>query len=73
MKRNKFDEPFVIRAVIDLGYCFDLMSHNAMQALKAAYHSFRRAYTKARSSITPTFQKTKAAATSCNGISTVRL
>jgi hypothetical protein len=46
VKRKKFDEPFVVGAVIDLGYCFDLMSHNAMQALKAAYHSFRRACTK---------------------------
>ena len=72
MKRKKFDEPFVVSAVIDLGYCFDLMSHNAMQALKAAYHSFRRAYTKARSSMTPISLRTRAAATSCNGISTAR-
>ena len=46
MKRKKFDEPFVVGAVIDLGYSFDLMSHNGMQALKATYHSFRKAYTK---------------------------
>jgi hypothetical protein len=24
VKRKKFDEPFVVGAVIDLGYCFDL-------------------------------------------------
>jgi hypothetical protein len=30
VKRKKFDEPFVIGAAIDLGHCFDLMSHNGM-------------------------------------------
>jgi hypothetical protein len=28
VRRGKFDEAFVIGAVINLGYCFDLMSHN---------------------------------------------
>lgn len=46
VKRGKFDEPFVIGAVIEMGHCFDLMSHNAMRALKHTYDSFRKAYVR---------------------------
>lgn len=46
VRRGKFAEPFVIGAVIDLGHCFDLLSHNAMTVLRRTYDSFRRAYVK---------------------------
>jgi hypothetical protein len=36
----QFTNPTVIGAVIDLGNCFDLISRESIEALKAAYNSF---------------------------------
>jgi hypothetical protein len=35
--RGKIIEPFVVGAIINLGYCFDLMSQNAIEAAQIAY------------------------------------
>ena len=72
VKRKKFDEAFVIGAVIDLGYCFDLMSHNGMQGLKATTTASAKPTQRARSFMTPISLRTRAVATCCNGISTAR-
>ena len=37
---EKITTPYVIGAVIDLGYCLDLSTSNGTLAVKAAYHSF---------------------------------
>lgn len=36
-KRKKIKEPFVIGAVIHLGYCFDLLDFHALQVLQSHY------------------------------------
>ncbi len=36
-ERGKIVEPFVVGAIINLGYCLDLMSQNAIEAVKIAY------------------------------------
>jgi hypothetical protein len=38
--RGKLSEPFVVGAVLDLGYCLDLTSSTGVAAVKAAYNSF---------------------------------
>ncbi len=38
--RGEIEDPAVIGAVIDLGYCLDLMSRNGVQAVNAAYTCF---------------------------------
>lgn len=48
VKQGKFAEPFVIGAVIDLGFCLDLLSHSAVNALKAAYDHFLKSYAKSK-------------------------
>lgn len=40
--RGKIKEPYVIGAVIDLGYCLDLMSQNAIEHVKIAYNSLKK-------------------------------
>jgi hypothetical protein len=35
---DKIKEPFVIGAVIDLGFCLDMTTHNAIAAIKASYN-----------------------------------
>ena len=37
---RKLLEPFVVGAVIDLGYCLDLMSSNGSQAVELAYSDY---------------------------------
>ena len=38
--RGKLSEPFVVGAVLDLGYCLDLTSSTGVAAVKAAYDNF---------------------------------
>ncbi|MCX5497530.1 hypothetical protein OSH11_22725 [Kaistia dalseonensis] len=45
---ERFDEPFVVGAVVDLGYCLDFMSSMAEDALLAAYQSYREISETAR-------------------------
>lgn len=40
--RGKIGDPYVIGAVIDLGYCLDLLSSNGIKAVSAAHKSFIR-------------------------------
>jgi hypothetical protein len=46
-KRGKFEEPSVIGAVLDLGYCLDLTSSTGVEAVSAAYKSFAALVTSA--------------------------
>jgi len=39
-ERGKLNEPFVLGAVLDLGYCLDLTSASGIAAVKAAYSNF---------------------------------
>ncbi|KHD09282.1 hypothetical protein PN36_28170 [Candidatus Thiomargarita nelsonii] len=45
-KRKKLDTPFVVGAVIHLGYCFDLLESHSLQVLKNYYLSLKKAYLK---------------------------
>lgn len=38
--RDRFDDPFVVGAAIDLGNCLDLMSRSDLALVKSAYGSF---------------------------------
>jgi hypothetical protein len=38
---NPIKEPAVLGAVIDLGYCFDLLDYGALQLLKSSYNTFK--------------------------------
>jgi hypothetical protein len=49
--RNKLNEPFVIGAVLDLGYCLDLTSSTGLAAVKAAHDNFVDVAGKAGKSI----------------------
>ncbi|MGH9444695.1 MAG: hypothetical protein ACRD3O_03060 [Terriglobia bacterium] len=40
-KEGRNVEPFVVGAVIDPGFCLDLVSSNGIQAIEEAYGSFR--------------------------------
>jgi hypothetical protein len=39
-ERGKVGEPFVVGAVLDLGYCLDLTSSTGVAAVKAAHDNF---------------------------------
>jgi hypothetical protein len=39
--RDKIKDPYVIGGIIDFGYCLDLMSQNAIDAVKVAYQSLK--------------------------------
>jgi hypothetical protein len=43
LKRRKaeIEDPFVVGAVIDLGFCLDLISSNGTEAVRLAFQSFR--------------------------------
>jgi hypothetical protein len=45
--RGKLGEPFVVGAVLDLGFCLDLTSSTGVAAVKAAYEVFVEATSKA--------------------------
>ncbi|KHD07658.1 hypothetical protein PN36_03935 [Candidatus Thiomargarita nelsonii] len=45
-KRQKLDTPFVVGAVIHLGYCFDLLESHSLQLLKNHYYSLKKTYLK---------------------------
>lgn len=45
--RNRLSEPFVIGAVLDLGYCLDLTSSTGVAAVKAAHGRFVEVASKA--------------------------
>jgi hypothetical protein len=47
MGRGRIDDPFVIGAVLDLGYCLDLTSSTGIAAVKAAYSNFVEVTAKA--------------------------
>lgn len=40
-ERGKIVEPFVVGAIINLGYCLDLMSQNAIEAAKIAHEKLK--------------------------------
>jgi hypothetical protein len=40
-KQKRIHEPYVVGAVIDLGYCLDLFSSTGIEFVKAAYMDFR--------------------------------
>jgi len=46
-KRKKLKEPFVVGAVIHLGYCFDLLDYHSLQVLQTYYYSLEKTYLKA--------------------------
>ena len=46
-QRKKLAEPFVVGAVIHLGYCFDLLESHSLQMLKKYYVSLKETYQKA--------------------------
>ena len=39
--KGKIADPYVVGAVIELGFCFDLISSNGIAAVKSAYEDFR--------------------------------
>ena len=39
--REKIADPYVVGAVIELGFCLDLISSNGVAAVKSAYEDFR--------------------------------
>jgi hypothetical protein len=39
-KRQRIERPYVLGAVIDLGYCLDLLSTSGIEAAQAGYESF---------------------------------
>jgi hypothetical protein len=46
-KRKKLEIPFVVGAVIHLGYCFDLLESHSLQVLQDYYFSLKKTYMKA--------------------------
>lgn len=44
---KKFDEPFVVGAVIDLGHCLDLMARASLELLRVAFDAFAETVTAA--------------------------
>jgi len=45
-KRQKLETPFVVGAVIHLGYCFELLESHSLQLLKNHYYSLKKTYLK---------------------------
>lgn len=43
-KNSHVEEPAVVGAIIDLGYCFDLTDSTYLQELKVAYNTLSKAY-----------------------------
>ena len=43
-KRQKLKEPYVVGAVIHLGYCFDLLDSYSLQVLKTYYDLLENTY-----------------------------
>lgn len=41
VKREKIEQPYVIGAVLKLGYCFDLMDSFSLQTLKSDYEALK--------------------------------
>jgi hypothetical protein len=41
-RRQRIEQPYVIGAAIDLGYCLDLLSSSGIEAVEAGYESFRQ-------------------------------
>jgi hypothetical protein len=39
-ERGKFNDPYIVGAVLDFGYCLDLTSSTGVEAVAAAYDSF---------------------------------
>jgi hypothetical protein len=46
-RRKKLETPFVVGAVIHLGYCFDMLESHSLQILQTYYFSFKETYLKA--------------------------
>jgi hypothetical protein len=51
--RGKYNEPYLVGAAIDLGYCLDLTSSTGVQIVKSAYEDFAH-YVKAADEPLPT-------------------
>lgn len=47
-KRNKLKEPIVIGAVINLGYCFDLLESHSLSLLKAHHDALKKTFELAK-------------------------
>jgi len=43
-RRMRLDKPFVVGAVINLGYCFDLLESHSLQVLQSYYYSLKDTY-----------------------------
>jgi len=41
VRRKKLETPFVVGAVIHLGYCFDMLESHSLQILQTCYFSFK--------------------------------
>lgn len=54
-KSNAVKEPFVVGAVIDLGFCLDLVSSTGISAVKAAYADFQAYMEEAGESLPENF------------------